>query len=112
LIQIGVENINQQKQRRKENKMGDIKEKLLKVEILKSDDYGIEFKCTIEKELVFNMFSERYFQEQLARQLVARIVKDLPIEYINKVREMISLDSVAKLTTLEMAKSISGQQYR
>lgn len=92
--------------------MSDFKEELIKVSVHKETESGVELLCTIEKKLFMTMFGSYDFKRSVEEAISRRIVSELPIELLNQILDKISLDSVAKLATLDMAALASGQQRR
>ena len=84
--------------------MSDIKEELIQVRMVEDSQDGVKIECTIKKILFVKMFGSWDFQKELERQVIMKIINEMPIETINEVMGKVDLNHVAKLVTFEMSK--------
>lgn len=87
----------------------DLRDELISVKVKEDTEAGVTLECVISKTVLFNMFGSYDFTREVERMVTRKIIDNLPREIIDKVLNNIDLNTVAKLTTIEMSKALSNR---
>lgn len=87
----------------------ELSERLVEIKNMKVTDGGdIEFDGVIRRETTIRMFNQYDFQKSVERMIADRIAREIPIEKLNDIYQMLDLESIAKAVSLDLINQVKG----